>query len=36
LPKKGKSRIKGEEMELINGKALEQVSRYFPKARGKP
>jgi hypothetical protein len=23
-------------MEMINGKALEQKSRYFPKGRGKP
>jgi hypothetical protein len=33
---KGKSRVKGQEMEMIKGKALEQISRYFPKAGRKP
>jgi transposase len=28
---KGKGRVKGQEMEMIKEKALEQISRYFPK-----
>jgi transposase len=32
---KGKSSDKGQEMEMIKEKAVEQIRRYFPKARGK-